>query len=221
MLKLRDIMSRDVLTVAPDMTMRDAMELFATRHVSGAPVVVGATVVGVVSSSDLLSLTQMSPVAPVVESEPGSASEIEVDVELDDVAVNGSTWEDLLGSIGGVPAPYHTEAWTEPPTDASEFPPAPTGPEWSALDERTVDEAMSRNIVALPPDVDVTQAAEVMQRLGIHRVLVMEGERLVGIVSARDVANAVAQHRLTARRYVFRRGGPREEREDTEGEVTP
>ena len=56
MLRLRDIMTRDVVSAAPDMTIRDAMELLSERHVSGAPVVDGGKVVGIFSATDLLDL---------------------------------------------------------------------------------------------------------------------------------------------------------------------
>lgn len=39
MLRLRDIMTKDVLTVTQDLAVRDAMALLASRHVSGAPVI--------------------------------------------------------------------------------------------------------------------------------------------------------------------------------------
>ena len=58
MLKLRDIMTRDVVSAAPDLTIREAMELLSERHVSGAPVVDGGKVVGVFSASDLLALSR-------------------------------------------------------------------------------------------------------------------------------------------------------------------
>jgi CBS domain-containing protein len=54
MLKLQDIMTRDVTVVASDMTLRRALELFAQRHITGAPVLEGNKVVGVVSATDLL-----------------------------------------------------------------------------------------------------------------------------------------------------------------------
>jgi len=53
-LKLRDIMTRDVVSATPDMTIRDAMQLLSERHLSGAPVLDGGKVVGVFSASDLL-----------------------------------------------------------------------------------------------------------------------------------------------------------------------
>ena len=54
MLRIQDIMTTDVVTVAPSTTLRDAAELFARRHVGGAPVVDGNRLVGVVSVSDIL-----------------------------------------------------------------------------------------------------------------------------------------------------------------------
>jgi len=39
MLRLQDIMTRDVVTVSPELTLRDAMELLTSLHISGAPVV--------------------------------------------------------------------------------------------------------------------------------------------------------------------------------------
>jgi CBS domain-containing protein len=51
----------------------------------------------------------------------------------------------------------------------------------------------------------VSEAADYMRRVGIHRVLVMEGEELLGILTALDLAKAVADHRLQNRVYVFGR----------------
>lgn len=51
MLKLKDIMTRDVVSASPDMTIREAMQLLSERHVSGARVVDGGKVVGVFSAT--------------------------------------------------------------------------------------------------------------------------------------------------------------------------
>jgi len=71
------------------------------------------------------------------------------------------------------------------------------------LQEHTVSEAMNRSVCSLPPDADVPRAAEYMQRNGIHRVLVMDGDRLLGIVTTSDIARAVADHQLSERRFIF------------------
>ncbi len=50
MLKVRDLMTRDVLHVAPNATIRETAELLATEHVSGAPVVRLGKVIGMISA---------------------------------------------------------------------------------------------------------------------------------------------------------------------------
>jgi CBS domain-containing protein len=64
MMTVRDLMTTDVTTVDPDLTLRDAVELFAQRHVSGAPVMTGARVVGVLSTSDVLAFEAATPGVP-------------------------------------------------------------------------------------------------------------------------------------------------------------
>ena len=54
---------------------------------------------------------------------------------------------------------------------------------------------------------DVDAAAEFMRASSIHRVLVMQDRQLLGVVSTRDISDAVADRRLTTRTYVF--GAPR------------
>ncbi len=55
--------------------------------------------------------------------------------------------------------------------------------------QRTVGEVMRRDYrrVAIAPDADALTALEKMQRTGATRLLVMEGDRLVGIVSLKDM----------------------------------
>jgi CBS domain-containing protein len=149
MLKLRDIMTRDVVSAASDLTIREAMELLSERHVSGAPVVDGGKVVGVFSASDLLTfLADLSDTTPSL----------------------------IFRRRKGRTTP---------------------------LEDVTVDEVMTRKVQALPPDCSVDEAAALMIKKQIHRVLVMEGDALLGIVSTSDVAKAVAQHRIRNRTYVF------------------
>ena len=82
----------------------------------------------------------------------------------------------------------------------------PTMAEWNFLEEHTVSEAMTRTPVhALTPDIFVTIAADYMRRAKIHRVLVMKGQRLLGVVTTTDITNAVADGKLTAHTYVFDR----------------
>ena len=50
-----DFMQRDVVTVAPDDTLRDALALMTENHVTGLPVMDGKSrCVGLITSSDIL-----------------------------------------------------------------------------------------------------------------------------------------------------------------------
>lgn len=122
MLPLRDIMTMEIVTVSPETSIREAMELLVRRHVSGAPVVSGEQIVGIVSTTDLMTFA-------------GSEIDTAEDHDVSDVM-------------------------TRPP------------------------------LAALPLDTDVQVAAELMRRRGVHRVLVVDGDQLVGIVSSLDIANA-------------------------------
>jgi CBS domain-containing protein len=182
MLRLRDIMTRDIVTVTPETTIREAMELFADRHISGAPVVSGDTLLGVVSATDLLSFIASLPAVPA---ESGEGENFEEEVE------DGSS------------ATYFTDSRSEDACVACRFAES-SHPEWNLLEDYTVSDVMTREpIWQLSPLTPVPFGAQAMQLHGIHRILVTEESKLLGIVSTTDIANAVAQNKLVTRKYVF------------------
>jgi CBS domain-containing protein len=191
MLKLRDIMTRDVITLDSDLSVRDAMALLASRHVSGAPVVSGANVIGVISGTDLLDFASSLPGIPIEQPEEPAAEWGEGEPDEADTQLPAGA--------------YFTELWSESAADLEERFTQTAAPEWNALAEHTVSEAMSRDICALPSSTDVHSAADFMRRAGIHRLLVIDDGRLAGIVSTMDITRAVADRKLTRRTYVFNR----------------
>jgi predicted transcriptional regulator len=54
MMKVRDAMTKDVLVLTPETTVGDAAAKLATRHVSGAPIVSGGRLSGVISMTDII-----------------------------------------------------------------------------------------------------------------------------------------------------------------------
>lgn len=189
MLTLRDIMTPEVVTLDPEMTLRDALEILTGRHISGAPVVEGGRIVGVFSAMDAIEFLATTPGVPDVAStqDEGDAEDPQDPTDMD----------------ADAPAAYFVDFWSDAGADVGErFRDVRTAA-WDLLAEHTVSEAMSRRAAALTPDASVRAAADVMQRTGVHRVLVMDGTKLAGIVSALDIANAVALRRLDSRRYVY------------------
>lgn len=195
MLQLRDIMTPDVLALSPELAVRDAMELLSSRHLSGAPVVAGRKVVGVVSATDLLTLAASVPRAPTAEAEADYWN------EGDELPV----WEDG----DEPPSRYFTEHSSDAGSGAADRVDGAA----SGLEEYTVSELMTRKVCSLPPTASVTAAADLMRTAHVHRVLVMDGAHLAGIVSTSDIARAVADHRLVQRTYVFDKSAPERDRD--------
>jgi CBS domain-containing protein len=182
MVKLGDIMSVEVTSLDPDMTLREAVEILSFEHFGGAPVVAGERVVGVISIADLLDFVSSNP-GPPIPKEGRAVGE-------------SSEEEEAWDSRGEPAAAYFGEMWSDVFVQVDERFRQTASPEWDILEEHVVSEIMTRRLCQLPPETDVRDAAEFMLRAGIHRVLVTEDGRLVGVVSTTDVVKAVAQHGL-------------------------
>ena len=64
MLKVKDLMTRQVLTLAPTTSIREAAEFLSTEHLSGAPVTWRRKIQGMLSSTDLLEFIAGLPADP-------------------------------------------------------------------------------------------------------------------------------------------------------------
>lgn len=149
MLRLEEIMTRDLISATPDMSLQDATEILAERHIGALPVVEAGLVVGLFSATDLLSY-----IAELCDATPSISFRQRRKLNAD-------------------------------------------------LEDATVGDLMTRKVHSLPPDANIDEAAWLMSEKRIHRILVMDGDAPIGIVSALDVAKAVADHRMKARTYVF------------------
>jgi CBS domain-containing protein len=202
MLRLRDIMTTDLVTLDPHLTIREAMEVFAANCISGAPVVVGNDVMGVVSVTDLIRVTASLPGVPTARDQ--SPDLLDDPGETDQAAFDGD------GNTDDPSGVFFTDLWDDAGASVVERMAAPVHAEWNALEEHTVADAMTyAPIHSLTPDTFVTHAAEYMGGVKIHRVLVMNGRSLLGVVTTSDITRAVAEGKLTAHTYVFDQERPR------------
>jgi CBS-domain-containing membrane protein len=134
--KVREIMSRPVVTVSAETGIKAAATLLAQHGVSALPVVnAKGELVGIVSEADLISIetrpdprTQATPLAPTAGSSP-----------------------------------------------------------------KTVAEVMTREVFTVSTGSEVSQAARIMLDAGIKRVPVLDGRRVVGILSRRDLVKVIAR----------------------------
>lgn len=194
MLNVRDLMSVDVVSIGPEVSIRDALALFADRHIGGAPVMTDGRVVGVVSASDLMAFEADTAPPPVARSDRLEVGEL------------GPVDEELEEEGGVAPGAYFTEWWTDAGADVVERWRSVAEPEWDVLAEHTVEEAMSRTLIWIGPQEPVARAAALMASREVHRLLVLEGGDLVGILTTTDIARAVADGRLADATGSRRRG---------------
>jgi CBS domain-containing protein len=178
-------MATDPMTVEPEETLRSAADLLTAEGVSGAPVTNNGRVVGVVTLTDIVQFEADDPGAPSFRPDLAEAPE-ESGIEEPDLPEEQEPysrwfldmWEDAGAELT---TRFETEA-----------------PEWSTLDEHTVSEVMTRAVLSVEPGADLREAASLMEREGVHRLLVIERGELVGILSAWDIVRAVAKGKLGA-----------------------
>jgi CBS domain-containing protein len=191
MLCVRDVMTTDPITIGPQANLRDAVELLTQHGISGVPVVRGGCVVGTLSARDIVTFEASTPGVPTERGD-------------DDVWDEGGRL--FVDDAETSPSAFFAEFWEDAGADVTERFRITDSPEWDLLAEHTVDEVMSRDILAVRPSYPLQTAAEYMKRTGAHRVLVVEEQQLVGIVTPMDITRAVAEHRLNDRVYVFGNG---------------
>jgi len=181
MVTLAQIMSKEVKTVTPETTLRELAEFLVSERVSGAPVVASGRVVGVVSVSDLLEFDSEGRSVPVYRSS----------AEAD--ALSGD--EEWNEAEGDSTASYYADMWVDAGAEV-ETRLATDSPEWNALDDHVVSEVMTARLLSLPPTAEVQDAARHMDEAEVHRLLVMEGDSLLGVITSTDIVRAVARHGL-------------------------
>ncbi len=157
-LKARDIMSKQVHQVSPQLHLVDLENELSSYRIGGAPVVERGRLVGIVSRSDIdRALSQ---------ERSRSAASAAYDYEVDG--------PDL-----------------EEPAER----PDPTRSALESLRTMTVRDIMTREVISVAPDDSIVEVARCMSGKRIHRVLVVEEGKPVGIVTSLDIVDAVARLR--------------------------
>lgn len=182
MVPLEQIMTTELVTVSPDLTLQEVARVFAESNISGAPVVSGRELVGVISTTDLVEFETTNPGAPRHHADRTEWGEIQTLAALDEDEAE--------------PSVYFTEMWEDAGADVLErF--ESDSPEWNRMAEVTVGTVMTTAVVSLPPGASVQEAAGIMLLAGVHRILVVTDDGdLIGLVSSSDIVRAVAERGL-------------------------
>ena len=172
MLMVRDLMRTDALVLEPEETLRSAVDVLVVAGTGGAPVVNNGKLVGVVSLSDVLAFEAGEPGIPTYR--PVMAHPLSDQEPVDENA------EEEAGA-------WFRHMWEDVGPDVVNRLEQADGPEWDKLDQHSIAEVMTRKVVTVSPGDSVREAARVMDHAGVHRLIVLEAGRVVGILGARHV----------------------------------
>lgn len=179
MATIDEIMTTELATVDPQLSLREALDVLRGEEVSGAPVVSGGEVVGVVSVTDILEFEATSPGVPTQREGQTEWGEFEAP----------DFWEEGEEP----PSAYFVDYWSDAGADLSSRFEETGAPEWDDYENHVVAEIMTRKVVAVAPGAEIRDVARVMVDAAVHRVLVMENSDLRGLVSGTDIVRAVAE----------------------------
>lgn len=186
-MKVREQMTTDVIVLAPGDSLRHAAQVFSEEHIGGAPVTSngqpGGKVVGVISMTDLLTFEADHPEGFGDPPYPDRQQD-----ELDRFPAGPNPPmpdpEDL--------AAYFTEAWSdngEPLFDRI----GEAAQDSTPLSEHTVSEAMTYSVIAVGPDDSLQEAARQLLENDVHRALVMNDSKLVGLLTSTDLLSVLSE----------------------------
>ncbi len=145
-LKVTDVMTHLVVTLRPQDTLQQAAKRLLSNRISGAPVVEGGRLVGVVSEADLLKAYAPAP--------QGRSSFVATAPLM--FLLRGGRLRDV--------------------------------------EKTTVGDVMTSEVVSITPDANIRLAASLIDRNGVRRLPVIDGEGfVVGVVARSDLVRAMAR----------------------------
>ncbi len=170
-LRVLDIMQHHVVRIAPDATVRQLVSLLAYYGISNVPVVERSRrVVGVVSAADVLHLAAEESKVPIwyIPREQAMAGEPMAQPRHPEQPAGPEKYQALLRPLL---------------QDLSEH----------VLDGCTVRDVMMPVTVSVPPRATIPELAHCLLRTGVDCALVVENEKLFGVVTSADLLRAVAR----------------------------
>lgn len=148
MLKVNDIMTKDVVTVTKETTVMELARIFADRHLSSLPVLDSdGDLVGIVTETDLVEQDKNLHIPTVI-----SIFDWVIYLESD------KKFEKELKKMTG----------------------------------RTVGDIYSTDVVTVNADTSIADVADLLSSRKINALPVVEGKKLVGIVSRIDLIRSMA-----------------------------
>jgi PAS domain S-box-containing protein len=179
-----DIMSQPVESVPPDLSIFDASAVMEARHIKRLPVLAGKRLVGIVTQTDLTrALTSYFVWKDVSEimSREVAAIAVQAPVEKAAQIMHAHSISCIVALEGTQVRGILTERDFLKRIIALQRDPRSI----------RVEEVMSCPVITIHPDYSIFGAFKTMDKMHVRRLVVMEGERLAGIVTQTDIFRAM------------------------------
>jgi len=182
-----DLLTRNVLTVPPETTLDVAAQLMSEKHYSCMVAVDAGKPVGILTESDLVRIGYLQ-LDPSQEHIAEFLSQPVISVVTNQTVYEA--FEFLLEHRVRHLVAVHPDGTLEGILTFSDILKAAEFDDFMRV--KKVSSVMSRKLVTMGPGDAVLKAMEVMSKLHISCVVVLEGDKGLGIFSERDAANLVA-----------------------------
>ena len=150
-MKVKDIMTKKVITVKPELGIHKLAQVFVKKNISGAPVVDGkGKLKGLVLEEGLVYRDKKVHLPTFIAILTGF------------IALGGAKYEQEMKKITA----------------------------------KTVSGIMDKNPVVIFPDTGVEQVATMIIDDGIRYFLVMDNDKLAGVVTKKDIVRAIAKGKI-------------------------
>ncbi|MBP7049796.1 MAG: CBS domain-containing protein [Phycisphaerae bacterium] len=183
-LRVQERMTSPPVTIPPDTPILDAGRIMSDRNIRRLPIVQDGRLLGVVTETDTTrGLVSLNPLRYISDIMTDRVATVAADAWVDEAA---RTMSEQNASC--VIAQHHQEAAgivTEKDIlrRVVALHKNPT--------QTHVVEIMSFPVVSIPPTYSILSASRKMESMHVHRLIVMEGKELLGLVTQTDILRAI------------------------------
>ncbi|WP_296786292.1 CBS domain-containing protein [uncultured Methanobrevibacter sp.] len=192
-MQIKNLMSEDIITIDKDQNLSDALKLLRKHNVSRLPVTNNKELVGIISERDIAAKLGSSK----YESMPASRLHISSVMVKDVFTVPETMQLDevsklmLENGIGSVPVMDADDKMVGIVSKA-DFVTLAVG---IAFDKITVKEIMTKDLTVVSPTERLVHARRIMIENHVGRLPVVEDEKLVGMLTSKDLMRAFIDFR--------------------------
>ena len=191
-MQIKNLMSEDLITVDKDQNLSDALKLLRKHNVSRLPVTNKKELVGIISERDIASKLGSSK----AEHMPASRFHIS-SVMVKDVITVPETMQ--LGDVAKVmldkgigSVPVMRDDQMVGIVSKADFVTLAVG---IAFDKIAVKEIMTKNVISVSPADRLVHARRKMMDNHVGRLLVIDDDKLVGMITSKDLMRAFIDFR--------------------------